>query len=454
MNVLWISSPDQFPCPGHTHRDLVYLPAVPDDALARLETEPVEAIVVTIPIEGWPAPDFIEELRAAAPPVPIVVRAAEDDLMTAVRLTKAGAFHVIHEDAPENELNAAIRAAVECQPVVRRRPLEPAARELWRQILVGDSPAMNQLVEFIRLAGPRRCTVMITGETGTGKELVARSLHMASPRAGMPLVALNCAALPEHLLEAELFGHVRGAYTGAISNRAGRFEQAHRGTLFLDEIAEMPLDLQAKLLRVLQEREFQRLGSSETVRVDVRVIAACNVDVLERVRTGRFREDLYYRLAVVPIAVAPLRERAADIPLLVNHFTERVAALESLPRKRVSPEALERLVSYDWPGNVRQLENMIESAVILSGDRLVLTAQDFRFPATERRRPVQSAAMPLIPVPDQGLDFESIIGQIELSLLEQALRKTNGNKKQAAEMLRLKRTTLSAKLKSLELLAG
>ena len=454
MKALWISTPDQFPAAGPANRNPLFVLATADDALVHLDTDAFEAIVLTTPTEGWPAADFIEELRANGASVPIIVRAAEDNLTEAIRLTKAGAFHVIGCDAAENELNAAIRAAVECQPSAPRREPAHTAREAWRRTLVGNSPAICQLVDFVRMVGPRRCTVMISGETGTGKELVARALHLASPRASMPLVALNCAALPEHLLEAELFGHVRGAYTGAIANRAGRFEQAHRGTLFLDEIADMPVDLQSKLLRVLQERELQRLGSSETVRVDVRVIAACNVDLLERVWAGRFREDLYYRLAVVPLTVVPLRERAADIPALVAHFIERVAAQEDLPRKRVAPEALDRLVSYDWPGNVRQLENMVESAMILSGERLSLTSGDFRFPVSERRPPVAATAPPVIPVPDHGLDFERIVGQIELSLLEQALRKTNGNKKQAAEMLRLKRTTLSAKLKSLEALAG
>jgi transcriptional regulator with PAS, ATPase and Fis domain len=320
----------------------------------------------------------------------------------------------------------------------------------WRRFLIGNSLAMIELDEVIRLVGPRRCTALITGETGTGKELVARALHLASPRAAHPLVSVNCAALPDNLLEAELFGHVRGAFTGALNGRTGRFEQAHRGTLFLDEIAEMPFDLQAKLLRVLQEREFQKLGSSETVHIDIRVIAACNADLLARVREGSFREDLYYRLNVVPIELPPLRERASDIPLLVEHFIRRVAIEEGLELKEIEPDALDHLTSYEWPGNVRQLENAVEMAMILSGRRAVLQAADFRLPTSVRAPRVSLDARPTIPLPDSGLDFEHTIQQIELGLLEQALRRTNGNKKQAAEMLRLKRTTLAAKLKSLE----
>jgi transcriptional regulator with GAF, ATPase, and Fis domain len=327
--------------------------------------------------------------------------------------------------------------------------------EPWRRALVGQSRAMQQVCEVIRLVGARRSTVLITGETGTGKEMVARALHLASDRRQASLVAVNCSALPENLLEAELFGHVKGAYTGAYQSRAGRFEQAHRGTIFLDEIAEMPLDLQAKLLRVLQEREFQRLGSSESVKVDVRVIAACNVDLAARVREGRFREDLYYRINVVPLALPPLRERPGDVALLAIHFAEKICRQESVGQKEISAEALHRLERYEWPGNVRQLENAIEMAIALSGDRTTLFPGDFPLPAPAAPARTGSAVpggrpFPEIPLPDQGLDFEATLGRIELSILGQALERAKGNKTVAAELLRLKRTTLSAKLRSLE----
>jgi transcriptional regulator with GAF, ATPase, and Fis domain len=323
----------------------------------------------------------------------------------------------------------------------------------WKRFLVGDCPVMEDVDRVIRLVGPRRSTVLITGETGTGKEMAARAIHMASPRAAQPMVAVNCGALPENLLEAELFGHVKGAFTGAVQQRIGRFEQAHNSTLFLDEIAELPLDLQAKLLRVLQEREFQRLGSSETVRVDVRVIAASNVDLEERVRQRQFREDLYYRLNVVPIPMPPLRRRPSDLPKLVSHFIDKVCRLEQIPVKRLAPETFGRLAAYSWPGNVRQLENAVEVAVVLSGERMTLYPGDFPLPA-ESAEPAQSefpsAFSPTVSLPDGGLDFERTVSHIERSILEQALRRTRGNKKMAAEMLHLKRTTLSAKLRSLD----
>ncbi len=323
-----------------------------------------------------------------------------------------------------------------------------ALRENWEHLLVGESSVIRQVKEIIGLVAPRRSTVLITGETGTGKELAARSIHLASPRRRGPLVAVNCSALPENLLEAELFGHVRGAYTGAVQNRAGRFEEAQGGTLFLDEIGDLPIELQAKLLRVLQEREFQRLGSSETIRADVRVVAATNCDLGVRVDQGRFREDLYYRLNVVPIPMPPLRQRPEDIPLLATWFVEKVCHVEEILPKMLAPEAVGHLCAYRWPGNVRQLENAVEMAVALSGDRKLLAAPDFPL-AAAGERPRTSTGDRLISVPEEGLDYEQTIATIERSILRQALERTGGNKKAAADMLRLKRTTLAAKMRSL-----
>ena len=313
--------------------------------------------------------------------------------------------------------------------------------------MVGESAEIRQVAHIIRMVGPRRATVLITGETGVGKEIAARALHLAGPRRRAAFVSVNCAALPENLLESELFGHVRGAFTGAVQSRMGRFEQANGGTLFLDEIGDLPLDLQCKLLRVLQEREFQRLGSSETVRVDVRVVAATNCDLDRRIEEGRFREDLFYRLNVVPVEMPPLRRRRGDIPLLARHFVEKVCQAERLAVKRLTGKALELLHGYHWPGNVRQLENAIEMAVAMSGDRVVLDANDFRLPGA---RPSGLAAAPVVAVPDGGMDYERTLAGIERSILFQALEKTGGNKKAAADMLGLKRTTLCAKVRSLE----
>jgi transcriptional regulator with GAF, ATPase, and Fis domain len=313
---------------------------------------------------------------------------------------------------------------------------------------------MQQIAQQIRLVAPRRSTVLISGETGTGKELVARAIHAASGRSRSALVAVNCSALPEALLEAELFGHVKGAFTGAMGHRVGRFEEANHGTIFLDEIGDTPFALQAKLLRVIQEREFQRLGSSETIRADVRVIAATHNDLYDLIKQGKFREDLYYRLNVVPISLPPLREHASDIPTLAQHFIEKICREENLPIKQISQETLSRLAAHDWPGNVRQLENAVEKAVVLSGERMVLLPGDFPLPARRHSAAFTAGAQSVIAVPDHGLDFERTVESIELNILEQALRKTRGNKKLAAEMLGLKRTTLTAKLKSLSAVAA
>ena len=259
------------------------------------------------------------------------------------------------------------------------------------------------------------------------------------------MVCVNCGALPEALLEAELFGHVKGAFTGAVYHRIGRFEQAHRGTLFLDEIADMPFDLQAKLLRVLQERELQRLGSSETISVDVRVIAATHANLPEMIADNKFREDLYYRLNVVPISLPPLRERRSDIEILVRHFLVKICREEGIPLKEVSNETLARLAYHDWPGNIRELEYALENATVLSGERCELYPGDFPLP---RRKLVtlsqRNGEPPLVPVPDDGLNFDSTVGCIERNILEQALKKTGGNKAGGRDA-RAERTTLSAK---------
>jgi transcriptional regulator with GAF, ATPase, and Fis domain len=327
------------------------------------------------------------------------------------------------------------------------RDLAPSS---WERLLVGESSEMRQVVHIIRMVGPRRATVLITGETGVGKEVAARALHLAGPRARGPLVSINCAALPENLLESELFGHVRGAFTGAIQNRTGRFEQAHGGTIFLDEIGDLPMELQSKLLRVLQEREFQRLGGSETVRVDVRVVAATNCDLEQAIERGRFREDLYYRLNVVPLEMPPLRRRSADIPLLADHFVEKICGAEGIEPKSLAGDAVSRLSEYAWPGNVRQLENAIEMAVALSGDRPVLHASDFPLAWAPRRSQLNDLPSTTVALPDGGMDYERTLASIERSILSQALEKTGGNKKAAAEMLGLKRTTLCAKVRSLD----
>ena len=411
------------------------------EALQHLGCTDFDAVLVSWPVEDADcAANLVEQLQQAQASTPVVVHAPSLSASDGVRLNRLGAFHVMHFGDATSVLYLAANSKWAHQQSLRESGD-------WRDSLVGQSRQLRQIAERVKLVAPHRSTVLITGETGTGKEVVARLIHAAGDRARVPLVSVNCSALPETLLEAELFGHVKGAFTGAVNARVGRFEQANRGTIFLDEIGDMPLNLQAKLLRVLQEREFQRLGSSETIRVDVRVIAATNTDLEEMIGKGKFREDLYYRLNVVPIAIAPLRERPEDIAPLVLHFIEKISRQESISLKTISRETLERLARHDWPGNVRQLENAVEKAIILSGGRSYLHAGDFPLPP--RQHPAALANGPFIAVPDQGLDFERTVGSIERNILEQALRKTRGNKKLAAEMLGLKRTTLSAKLKSL-----
>ncbi len=422
----------------------------PEEALAWVRRCGALAVVVSCPLERWTAAQVLDEVQRADPRVPVLIHDPRGTPEDAFRFGGLGAFAFLSGPADAAALAPRLEAAVEA---ARSRQLEQLAGAAGgrgeSRLLVGRSRAVRQVLEVIRLVAGRRCTVLITGETGTGKEVVARALHEASPRAGRPMVTVNCAALPEHLLEAELFGHVRGAFTGALHHRTGRFEQAHGGTLLLDEIGDMPLDLQVKLLRVLQEREFQRLGSSETVKVDIRVVAASNNDLVEKIRAGKFREDLFYRLNVVPIHMPPLRERPEDIPLLAEHFAAKHCRQEGLPHKRIHADAIERLLRHGWPGNVRELENAVEMAVVLSGDRDTLVPADFRLPTAVPPRPAHAAA-PAIVVPDEGLDFDRTVGAFERNLLEQALQRSGGNKKRAADLLRLKRTTLSAKLRSLE----
>ncbi len=373
---------------------------------------------------GLPLEQFLEQALRGRPSLPVVLVAQQPDYSEAARLARLGVSEYI---AWEPAREGAAAHALDCL----RRALSGAG---WRGLgdagasggsgltaddglaaadespgqagaagdgaipeLVGRSEAIRAVGRLIRLVAPRRATVLITGRTGSGKELVARAIHAASPRAARPLVMVNCGAIPENLIEAEFFGHVKGAFTGAVAHRVGRFEQADGGDIFLDEIGEMPIDLQSKLLRVLQEREFERVGSSQTVKVDVRVLAATNCDLKDKVERGEFREDLYYRLNVVPIRLPTLAERAEDVPLLTEHLVARICRREELPQKRPGPEALERLMQYPWPGNVRQLENAIENAVVFSGERALLYPSDFPLPAGaarafERRGRAQAAA--------------------------------------------------------------
>jgi len=446
--LLWIRS--AIPGPDYLgvidHLTSFSLQVVKDacDALERLRAETADVILVEFPLAGWGPAELLEGIQEINPRIPVLIRDPEGTVPDAVRLLKLGAYHFMSGPLDDSELIEHLEMAAE-----KNRLRQTAAGSPWKELLVGESRPMREVEQIIQLAGAKRSTVLISGETGTGKEVVARALHLSSPRAHLPMVAVNCSALPENLLEAELFGHVKGAFTGAMQQRIGRFEQAHNSTLFLDEIGDMPLELQAKLLRVLQERELQRIGSSETIKIDVRVIAATNVDLREKVSQGAFREDLFYRLNVVPVEMPPLRQRASDIPLLAHHFIEKICRVEGIPVKRISRETVDRLCVYPWPGNIRQLQNAVEMAVVLSGDRQDLCAADFPLPAAKARKSLALETSHAV-VPETGLDFDLAVANFQRSMLEQAIQRSGGNKTVAADLLRMKRTTLLAKLRTLE----
>ncbi|MGA3099053.1 MAG: sigma-54 dependent transcriptional regulator [Bryobacteraceae bacterium] len=413
-----------------------------------LRAEEFDCVLATGCLPDCNRLDILEAVHGVNASARVVFSDPRLTAFEAAQLVRNGASQVLgFRDSPNDLLKCVREACEESRRERKQKPVRGPAP--WEQSLVGESRAMQDVMNTVRIIGPRRCTVLITGETGTGKEMAARALHAASPRGRLPLVAVNCCALPDNLLEAELFGHVKGAFTGAANHRTGRFEQADKSTIFLDEIGEMPLELQAKLLRVLQERELQRLGSSETIRVDVRVIAASNADLQERIRQGRFRDDLYYRLNVVPLRMPPLRERRSDVPLLIDHFVAKICGYEDLPVKRVTPEAKERLSRLSWPGNVRQLENLVEMAIAMCGDRDTLSSADFGlFPANLQKTPVETPPDPsaVLPMP---IRFETAVSDYERSILNMALAQTGGNKTAAAELLGMKRTTLIMKLRGM-----
>jgi two-component system, NtrC family, response regulator AtoC len=367
----------------------------------------------------------------------------------AVEAMKRGATDFITKPFELDGLLGTIRVAAE-RAARTRSVTQPGAR-LGTENLVAAAPVMQRLLEQVRAIAPFQTTVLVTGETGTGKEVVARAIHDLSPRGRKALVALNCAAVPEQLLEDELFGHVKGAFTGAQGARAGRFEQADGGTLFLDEIGDMSLTLQSKLLRVLQEREFERLGSSRTVKVDVRIVAATSADLQRRIDEGAFRPDLYYRLNVVHLRLPPLRERREDIRPLAEHLLSKFCAGAGLPSKSFSAEAWGALAAYRWPGNVRQLQNAVERAAVLTGAATDIQLQDL--PEEVREAFAAEGGPEPEPPPtdisEGGVNFDAVVSKVERDLLLQSLARAGGNKMRAAQLLGMKRTTFVEKLKRL-----
>ncbi len=344
------------------------------EAIQAVEQDPPDLIFLDIKMPGIDGLEVLEQLKEKSPSIQVIIISGHGNVETAVQATKLGAFDFIEKPLETERVLLAVRNAAE------RKELEEEVGRLRLRFerqyrMVGGSAAMEKIGEAIRRSAPTNATVLISGESGTGKELVARAIHANSKRARAPFVQVNCAAIPEDLIESELFGHEKGSFTGATAKQIGKFEQAHRGTIFLDEVGDMSARTQAKVLRVLQEGEVERVGSAATKKVDVRVIAATNKKLEDEIVAGNFREDLYFRLSVIPIEMAPLRERRQDIPALVAHFIEVFSAEDHLRKKKFSPEALERLQKYSWKGNIRELRNTVERLLIMS-DGDVIGAED------------------------------------------------------------------------------
>jgi two-component system response regulator AtoC len=379
-----------------------------------------------------PGKDGLEVLRtlrtARDAELPVIVMTAFGSASTAIEAMKLGAFDYIAKPFELDEVTVAIERYFERQDLSDRvvRLIAESNRD---EILIGDSPAMQDVYKTVGRVARSDATVLVLGETGTGKELVATVMHRNSTYSAGPLIKVNCASLPETLLESELFGHEKGAFTGAVAQRKGRFELAHKGTIFLDEIGEMTQATQKKLLRVIQEREFERVGGTTTIKVDTRIIAATNKDLKREIEAGKFREDLYYRLNVISIELPPLRERHSDIPLLVEHFLHKHRYGRGSAPARISHEAMAKLLDHDWPGNVRELENTVERAVIMARGGII-ASDHITFPGPDLRRPIDVAQA----IAD-GMTIEAFLKEMESRYLREALRQAGGNESVAADLL-------------------
>lgn len=427
-----------------------YAVSIASDGAAGLQLakeQPIQIAVTDYQLPDMDGLEIIDRLsRLDAKIIPIMMTGF-GTIQTAVRAMKAGAFDFITKPFDPETVTVVVRKAVEFHRLRQENHLlRKAVRDQYQlEQLVGNSEPIRQVLDFVRKVADSDSTVMIQGESGTGKELVARMLHFNSFRKDRPLVPVNCGAIPENLLESELFGHEKGAFTGATHTRMGRFELANGGTIFLDEIGEMSLPLQVKLLRVLQERAFERVGGNRTIQVDVRIVAATNQDLEKLVEEKRFRQDLFYRLNVIPIVIPPLRERRSDIPLLIDHFLTRFNQAKHTAVPGLEPDTLRLLTEYDWPGNIRELENMIERLVVLKKQGM-LTVTDL--PEKIYRRPAAPELKDqFIRFNEDGINLSREVEQYENQLIVEALRKANGVTTRAAQLLHLNRTTLVEKLK-------
>jgi len=399
-------------------------------ALRQVHDHVFDVVLCDVRMAEMDGIDTLKEIKALNPAIPVLIMTAFSSVETAVEAIKSGALDYLIKPLDFDRLQETLAQALAHtrEPEAESSPVSAAQFGM-----VGRSPAMQHLLNDIAMVAPSDATVLIHGDSGTGKELVARALHASSARGAKPLVALNCAALNESLLESELFGHEKGAFTGADRRREGRFVEADGGTLFLDEIGDISPLMQVRLLRVIQEREVQRVGSNHTISVDVRLIAATHRDLAQEVSAGRFRQDLYYRLNVVTIEMPSLRQRREDIPLLAEHFLQRYAGRNRKVVKGFTPQAMDLLIHYDWPGNIRELENAIERAVVLLTGEFV----------SERELPLAIAATPIKAL--QAHDIQPLV-EVEKEVIQAALEKTGGNKTEAARQLGITRKTLLAKL--------
>jgi DNA-binding NtrC family response regulator len=417
------------------------------EAIALAASQPLDLVIADIRMPGINGLELVRQLHEVHPDLPCIVVTGFGGPEQSIEALRAGAFWYLEKPFDQGQLDA-VRKLVD--QAIEHGRLKTENRLLQRELrskyrfenVIGTSPALRSVLDVVAKVAETDSTVLITGESGTGKELIARALHYNSRRAERRLVTVNCGAIPEELLESELFGHVRGAFTSAVSQREGRFALADGGTIFLDEIGDMSPNLQVKLLRVLQDRTFEPVGSSKSITVDVRVVAATNQDLERAIREGRFREDLYYRLNVIPIEVPPLRQRRDDIPLLAQHFLDVMHHEKGTRVDSITDAALALLCRYDWPGNVRELENLIERVSVLRGEGEIRPED---LPAALRGHGGPAGTAPTIP--ESGLDFREVVDRFESELIRQALEQTQGNKNRAAQLLGLNRTTLLEKIK-------
>jgi DNA-binding NtrC family response regulator len=422
-----------------------------EEGLAVLEREEIDLVLLDLMLPGMHGMEVLREIRRRDPDLVVVVITAFSSIESAIEAMREGAFHYIPKPFKNEEVMLTVRKGLDQRRLTSENR---ALREQLRQRfgfdnILGKSKPMQQVYDLIQLASPAKSNILILGESGTGKELVAKAIHHHSRRAEGPFVTVNSGSMPADLLESNLFGHIRGAFTGAVASKRGLFELANGGSIFFDEIGNIPLDTQSKLLRVIQEREFMRLGGLDIIKVDVRIIAATNADLDTMVQQGGFREDLFYRLNVITVSLPPLRRRSEDIPLLAQHFLAHYARENEKALREISPRAMELLIDYPWPGNVRELENAIERAVVLSTAE-VLTEE--LLPASVRQRGESAAAGLLPPVlPANGIAFKDAVSQYERQIIIRALQSCGGVQKRAAELLQVKPTTLHEMMKRLNI---